>query len=43
MRNILIHGYRQIDNEAVWLTAQDDLPGLRIQLAALLAELGDQP
>ena len=43
MRNILIHGYREIDNEAVWQTAQDDLPSLRTQLATLLAELGEQP
>jgi uncharacterized protein with HEPN domain len=43
MRNILIHGYREVDNEAVWQTAQDDLPSLRAQAAALFAELGEQP
>ena len=43
MRNILIHGYREIDNEAVWQTAQDDLPGLRAQLTILFAEHGDEP
>lgn len=43
MRNVLIHGYRRVDNEAVWQTAQDHLPGLRAQVAALLAELGDTP
>jgi uncharacterized protein with HEPN domain len=43
MRNILIHGYREVNDEAVWQTAQEDLPPLRVQMAALLAELGEQP
>ena len=43
MRNLLIHGYREVDNENVWHTAQNGLPPLRAQVAALLAELGDTP
>ena len=43
MRNVLIHGYAQVDNAAVWRTASDDLPGLRVAVAALLAELGETP
>jgi uncharacterized protein with HEPN domain len=40
MRNALIHGYREVDNETVWQTAQADL---RAQAHAVLAELGEQP
>lgn len=43
MRNSLIHGYRVVDNATVWQTIHDDLPGLRAQVDALLAELGDEP
>jgi uncharacterized protein with HEPN domain len=42
-RNALIHGYDQIDDDGVWRTIQTDLPALRSQVAALLAELGDTP
>jgi uncharacterized protein with HEPN domain len=43
MRNALIHGYRDVDNATVWQTIHDDLPELRTRVAALLAELGDDP
>jgi uncharacterized protein with HEPN domain len=43
MRDILIHGYREVDNEAVWQTAKDDPPSLRAQVTAVLTEPGDQP
>lgn len=43
MRNALIHGYREVDNATVWETIHHDLPVLRAQVAALLAELGDEP
>jgi uncharacterized protein with HEPN domain len=43
MRNALIHGYREVDNATVWKTNHEDLPTLRVQIEALLAELGDQP
>ena len=42
-RNILIHGYAQVDSVAVWRTASGDLPALRAAVAALLAELGETP
>jgi uncharacterized protein with HEPN domain len=41
MRNVLIHGYAQVDNEAVWRTLRDKLPDLRTCVEQLLAELGD--
>ena len=41
MRNVLIHGYAQVDNEAVWRTLQDNLPALHTCVAELLTELGD--
>ncbi len=43
MRNALIHGYREVDNATVWQTIHEDLPQLRVRVAALLAELGDDP
>jgi uncharacterized protein with HEPN domain len=43
MRNVLIDGHRQIDNATVWETIHHDLPVLRTQVEALLAELGDEP
>lgn len=43
MRNVLIHGYARVDNEAVWRTVQHNLPTLRACIAELLAELGDVP
>jgi len=43
MRNALIHGYRDVDDQAVWQPIQDDLPALRDQVAALIDELGEPP
>lgn len=37
-RNILIHGYAVIDRARVWRSTQEDLPGLRAALSALLSE-----
>lgn len=42
-RNTLIHGYDRIDDASVWRVVAEDLPSLRQQAAALLAELGDAP
>ena len=36
MRNALAHGYFKIDFEVVWTTIHADLPGLRVQVAALI-------
>jgi uncharacterized protein with HEPN domain len=41
MRNALIHGYRSVEDETVWLTVHENLPALRAQVAALLDELGN--
>jgi len=38
-RNILIHGYAQVDSMIVWETITDHLPPMRDRVAALLAEL----
>lgn len=35
-RNILIHGYAQVDDRIVWDLAQSRLPGLRDEAATLL-------
>jgi uncharacterized protein with HEPN domain len=37
-RNVLIHGYAQIDRARVWRAVEENLPPLRTVLAALLAE-----
>lgn len=37
-RNILVHGYDVVDHEIVWDIIQQDLPVLREQAEALLAE-----
>jgi uncharacterized protein with HEPN domain len=42
-RNALIHGYDQIDDDGVWRAIGTDLPALRADVAALLAELGETP
>lgn len=38
-RNILVHGYREVDDDIVWLVVTEKLPGLLAALRALLAEL----
>ncbi len=37
-RNILIHGYTEIDDEVVWRVLQDDLPALHRDVAALMGK-----
>ena len=39
MRNLLVHEYFGVDLEEVWSTAVNDLPPLRSQVEAILAEL----
>jgi uncharacterized protein with HEPN domain len=36
-RNILVHGYRAIDDRIVWSVVQPDLPTLRAAVRRLLA------
>jgi uncharacterized protein with HEPN domain len=42
-RNVLIHGYAQVDGAIVWRAATEDLPRLRSAVDALLSEFGDPP
>lgn len=39
MRNILVHQYFGIDTSAVWNVVEGDLPALKQQIEAILAEL----
>jgi uncharacterized protein with HEPN domain len=39
MRNVLIHGYFDIDVDLVWSVAQNDLPKLGAQIRAIVGEL----
>jgi len=40
-RNQLTHAYLLVDDRIVWLIARDDVPVLRVECEALLAEVGD--
>ena len=40
MRNILIHGYAQVNNQTVWQAATADLSQVTATVAALLTEAG---
>ena len=42
MRNVLVHGYFDIDTAIVWEAASRDLPALRPRLEALLQRLEEQ-
>jgi uncharacterized protein with HEPN domain len=43
MRNILIHGYAEVNNLTVWRTATEDLAEVVTAGEALLAEAGPPP
>jgi uncharacterized protein with HEPN domain len=43
MRDKLIHDYFGVDLETVWLTALEDLPVLKAQVAQILSESGPSP
>ena len=42
-RNILIHGYDDIDYDRVWQVIEADLPRLQEQVQKLLEEIGPEP
>ena len=42
MRDKLIHDYFGVDIEKVWLTAQEDLPVLKQQVAGILKDYGQE-
>lgn len=39
MRNVLAHGYHQVDLGIVWKTVVGELPGLRERVSAVIGEL----
>jgi uncharacterized protein with HEPN domain len=39
MRNVLIHGYFDIDVDLVWSVAENDLPKLAAQIRAIVEEM----
>jgi len=39
MRNILVHGYFEIDNEVVWSVVENDLPELKKKIQKMLKEI----
>lgn len=39
MRSKLIHDYFGVDIDTVWITALEDLPGLKTQISEIIAEL----
>src|SRR6266498_5482685 len=42
MRDKLIHDYFGVDIEKVWLTTQEDLPGLKEQVVGILKDYGQE-
>ncbi len=43
MRNIVSHGYDQIDDDELWLVIERDLPELMTLLQTMLASRQTQP
>jgi uncharacterized protein with HEPN domain len=41
MRNTLVHGYFDVDWDAVWAVVENDLSGLRSAAEAILEAEGD--
>ena len=39
MRNVLMHGYFDIDVDLVWSVAENDLPKLAAQIRAIVEEM----
>ncbi|OHB58205.1 MAG: nucleotidyltransferase [Planctomycetes bacterium RBG_13_44_8b] len=39
MRNILVHGYFEIDTEVVWSVVENDLPELKHNIQKILTEI----
>jgi uncharacterized protein with HEPN domain len=39
MRNVVVHGYFEIDNELVWSAVKNDLPKLAKQVRSILEEI----
>jgi uncharacterized protein with HEPN domain len=43
MRNILVHGYFEIDTDIVWQAVTGDVPVLKPAILSLLARVESQP
>ena len=43
MRNVLIHGYDEVDIEITWTTVTEDIPRIHSPLRVLLAQVTDAP
>jgi len=43
MRNVLVHGYFDIDTDIVWLAVTNDVPGLKAAILSLLARVESLP
>ncbi len=41
MRNVLVHGYFEVDTDLVWDTATRDLPALKPAMERLLSDIED--
>jgi uncharacterized protein with HEPN domain len=41
MRNILVHHYFGVDEEAVWLVVDRDIPELKLNIQVILASLDE--
>ena len=39
MRNILVHGYFEIDNDVVWSVIENDMPELKRHISKILKEI----
>jgi uncharacterized protein with HEPN domain len=39
MRNVVVHGYFDIDNELVWAVVTSDLPKLATQVRSILEQV----
>ena len=42
LRNVLVHDYLGVDLEQVWRIAQENVPELKLQVLAMLRDLGKQ-
>ena len=42
MRNVLVHGYFDVDTDIVWNAATRDVPALKAQVQRLLHELENE-
>jgi len=39
MRDILIHAYRNVDNQVIWSVAKKDIPGLAVNIQNIIGDV----